>query len=404
MSRVGIERRAGWGRFKCGCRFRSVCYQTRQKHGARVEVRGVSAEGMVERVVETGFIRGRSLRLPMFLAASCQGVACARPQQACRDSECRVVGVRATSILSDAPLQDAPRCECNADFDEGGTITGGDGNFITACIMDPSTCSDPDAADLNCDGVIDPCDFDVFTCQFMLGGPETSCCEQVECGACDVAGRCFASGQMSCADAFGSFRSGGNCDACACDANLDDDEFIGGLDFGAFIECLVGAPGCPDPTLADVNCDGRVDDCDGDVIACQFNTLGEPSCCTSTVCGACFNPRFRVEPCFVSGEATCDTARGAFVASRGCPPPGPCGCDADLDGSGVVDDLDATEVSNCVQTETCRSRSRADVNCDGELDDCDSQVVACQVAGGASCCDSVVCAGQLKFEVGLFAQ
>jgi hypothetical protein len=134
----------------------------------------------------------------------------------------------------------------------------------------------------------------------------------------------------------------------------------------------------------DVNCDGVVDLCDASIVGCRFGSA-TADCCGDAVCGACevFGgcQRASVDLCRSSGG----TYLGDDIACD-------CACNADVNDDGVVTYTgDVLFIRACTDPDHGEC-SRADVDCDGDVDRCDVLRANCIVEGGDyTCCGTVGC-------------
>jgi len=76
------------------------------------------------------------------------------------------------------PLGGPGGCGCNADLNGDGLVTVADFSIFFSCLGGPAI-GGCESSDLNCDGVIDSFDNDIFQCQFEGGVPNAACCEDV---------------------------------------------------------------------------------------------------------------------------------------------------------------------------------------------------------------------------------
>ncbi len=271
--------------------------------------------------------------------------------------------------------------------------------------------------DDNCDGLDDDCDEEL---------DEHYESSTVECGE----GACGAVGQLICrgGEEQSTCRSGepaeddANCDDIDddCDGELNEDWIIlptacgvGACAAAGRLVCVRGETRdtCQEgePAVDDSNCDGRDDDCNGEV---DEEFQGQ-----ATECG--------VGACWATGHTRCEEAQ----ILDSCQPEEPAVDDATCDL--IDDDCDgdmnedweilptqcgiqacaSTGSLICVQGEvqdTCHPREPAadDANCDGVDDDCDeifdedflSQatscgVGACAATGRTECCHTEECGG-----------
>jgi len=235
-----------------------------------------------------------------------------------------------------------PACVCNADLDDNTGIGVSDFNILTVCLSSPT---DPGCAssDINCDGTIDDCDFAVLQCQWGASGGRPDCC-----AACDA---CVPGTDYRCAASV-----------CACNADLDADGQVTLVDTGQMVDC-VNDPTGPGCALADINCDGTIDECDIAVVDCALGTRGGNSVC----CAAC---------------ADCSD-----TGSR-CSRPG-CDCNPDITNDGAVDIGDFALLSACIEDSRDPRCLGADLSCDGVIDTCEVSAWECYTTPGADrgdCC------------------
>lgn len=218
---------------------------------------------------------------------------------------------------------------------------------------------------------------------------------------------------------------------CECNADVNETGGVSATDISFLRACIMGArtEGCD---RADVNCDGRVDHCDLANVRCQLNnTEPDPVCCEETVCGAC---------CVESGcdqdtPLGCEQRDGIYLFdSAECPPEGAlcgaecapgttescgdglsricddtgrwgecerlvapeCTCNGDLDGDEAVGTPDFNIIRGCLGAEPTGSCTQADLDCDGDVDECDVSKFSCQfetrgAGGNPECCVTTTC-------------
>lgn len=185
-------------------------------------------------------------------------------------------------------------CACDADVDLDGSVGSPDeGCFFGLFFGGRGDCLN---MDINCDGVIDACDFAALRCQLDGGGAE--CCD-VPCGACCVGQSSDIQASQNCVQTTEVFCT---------------TSFLGGTYEGDGAPCL--------PSPCDCNNNGEPD---GEDIANGFsadcNDNGIPDDCEfpapNTVGACCLTVRnlklgIAQNGCAVLGETECGTAGGDF--------------------------------------------------------------------------------------------
>jgi hypothetical protein len=151
----------------------------------------------------------------------CDGTAASCTSGRCAGRTCLVVvddGACTTGQRCDPEVgcvvavpPDAGACDCDPDLDGDGTVGIGDFNEFLPCFDETPMCTDAEAADLDCDGDVDGCDFGLFQCAFSAG-VEAGCCA-VSCGACDGTGdagmSCSFTTEDTCTSMSGVYRGDG---------------------------------------------------------------------------------------------------------------------------------------------------------------------------------------------------
>ncbi len=85
-----------------------------------------------------------------------------------------------TSLIATNALGGVPPCDCSGDVDGNGVLDPGDLSCVEQGIDDPLRCP---GGDVNCDGVIDSCDYATIECLLPPNNGGPACCD-VPCGAC----------------------------------------------------------------------------------------------------------------------------------------------------------------------------------------------------------------------------
>jgi hypothetical protein len=297
-------------------------------------------------------------------------------------AECEKSNRNKVTCQRDSDCYDGGRCARSSGFcvPAGAAACGGGG---------PSGCTPSAAQDTSCNGVDDDCDG---------VADDDYAAQTTECGA----GSCSATGTTACMNGQvqDSCRSGTplpggdtSCDARDddCDGRVDEGfassptrcgvgECAGSgrtacVNGSVIDDCAPAAPG----SATDASCDGRDDDCDGQL---DDDYVSVPTSCGSGGCGA-------------TGTTSC--VDGAVVDS--CIPDGPSlpsddicnGVDDDCDGAidddfvptatscglGVCANRGNTRCSGGVLSDSCTPRSpnaSRDETCNGRDDDCDGPV------------------------------
>ena len=154
-------------------------------------------------------------------------------------------------------------CPCDADVDNDGFVTmGGDGAAVANCIGQPPR-GDCAQMDIDCDGAIDDFNLCAVSCS-IHGGTREQCCEPHirESGACCLpSGACIIGSPTDC-----------------CDVN--NDEHCNALDVDSVWGCR--GPPTEECERADVDCNGRVDAIDVNIVWCLVGG-GGLSCCSIPV-------------------------------------------------------------------------------------------------------------------------
>ena len=361
-------------------------------------------------------------------------------------------------VESRCPIEAGP-CNCDVNDSGQCTISdtlivldcvGGDcSDCINPCDLDCDGDVDLcDASIVTCQVNAGP-EGDPTCCDTVMCG---ACCldgEQPEC---------FEARQTECTDQGGTYRGDdtscegdgngdGIDDACECPCDCDPpgpEDCVSQLT--DLIDCILGAPECgPDceaccgqPLVpgqlneCDINCDGVVDLFDRDILICQYNEgTGGEACkpdldgdglgdaCERPGCendpdpncgepGACCDLDLpEVPPCLdYIDEETCGELGGLYVGLGTecddglCPM---CLCDCDADGSEQCDQEDIIEVSTCIDGNcsgcappgATGQLNGCDADCDGDVDQCDLDIVSCQAHAGpegdTACCETVSC-------------
>lgn len=296
-------------------------------------------------------------------------------------------------------------CPCDGDVDGSGFIQIQDILFAIDCVNGvepepPLTC---DAADVDCDGVVDLCDASRIHCQFI---GMTDCCANTVCGACCNGGggfdKCIVVSSAFC-DMYptdAEFLGDGTvCDPWPCDAtecmthdDCDDENFCTAdvcTDGTCVHEDLPNGSACPDGLFCngDETCQqgvcesGPPRSCD-DALACTVDTCNaaEDACVhTPAECdnnGVCDSPCENADNC----PGDCDE----------------CPCVLDQDGNEFIQIQDVLNVVLCADGEIPApplSCDEADLNCDGEVDYCDVSRVVCAFMGHPNCCEATIVCG-----------
>lgn len=158
-----------------------------------------------------------------------------------------------------------------------------------------------------------------------------------------------------------------------CDTDVDGDGLTNGSDISATVDCQFDwtREGCEQ---ADVNSDGVVDEWDRCAVSAAAADADDP--CGTPACGACRNTMVH-GLCSIDASDTCTgTLGGAFHgALTRCPE---CAWDGDVDGDGTVDFQDVGIPIACADhVAGAQHCDRADVNCDGYVNDCDQAAATC---------------------------
>lgn len=158
-------------------------------------VQGRSAAGvvLVERRAVTGFVTGQRLRLPMFLAQACAGVACPA------DQTCTELGCQSETIAPDTLISVLPGEELGRDASVADAGAPTDGCVALTCLPDAGcdcaagaccalTCADPSSCRAGCGG----------TCS-VDARPTDSVDLRCRAGAtCDLDARMTATAAVTC--------------------------------------------------------------------------------------------------------------------------------------------------------------------------------------------------------------
>ena len=296
-------------------------------------------------------------------------------------------------------------CPCDGDMDGNGVIQMQDILFVIDCVNGvepepPQTC---DAADIDCDGVVDLCDASRVHCQFI---GMTDCCTNTACGACCNSGVGFEP-CLVISEAF-------------CHSELIKGDYLGNgtechPDACAATECMTHDD-CHDknPCTADVCKEGT---CVHDNLESGTPCSDESFCNGEETChlGACqFGPPRSCDDALACTVDTCDKAKDACVhAPAECNNDGVCDspcenadncagdcdgchCVLDQDGNDLIQMQDVLNVALCADGKipdpplTCDS---ADLNCDGAVDYCDVSRVVCAFQGNLDCCEAKIACG-----------
>ena len=307
-------------------------------------------------------------------------------------------------------------CDCDADIDDSGAVDFIDISTIVGCTGQPvaGACA---AADVNCDGVIDPLDIHAAVCVFE--------------------------GRSYC------------CEPCFCDGDVNNDGEINLTDIQLIVLCA-GQSAAGDCASRDVNCDGIVDQADIESGVCLFQgyddcceprgacCLGSGACtvateedcaalggsfdlyhlCTGDEQACCYTDGGQ-ESCFQADATCCLQVAGGTPLGAGsmcaavescCLPDGSCTeadvfccyaeggtplgdesmcaagvcdgclCHADVDADAIVNFSDVQRIAMCFGQSAVGDCERADVNCDETIDERDAYAVVCEFQGGADCC------------------
>lgn len=243
------------------------------------------------------------------------------------DSTCDGVDDDCDGVSDDDFVDMSSSCGLGACLSSG-TVSCRDGQLVDACVPAARLAAD----DVTCDGVDDDCD----------GATDEDA--PVTPTTCDM-GSCASSGTLACVD--GQFVD--SCDSIGasmpsdptcnnidedCDGSIDEDfaSMMSNCGVGecasiGTITCMNGAtsnscsPGTP-PSLNDVTCDGRDQDCDG---RSDEEYMVTPTSCGTGVCAR-------------SGLATCS---GGSIDDSCVPgPPNASTDDSFVPGNGLDDDCD----------------------------------------------------------------
>ena len=276
-------------------------------------------------------------------------------------------------VFAISPLHAGPPCPCDdGDFNMNGVVDIDDILLVVGCFGEPPAGSCL-PADLNCDGAIDMVDIDAIQCLFA---ELTDCCRQCTCdGDLDMSGLVDIDDVITVSGCYGMAPEG----ECA-SADIDCDGDIDLFDVDE-IQCLfAGLPGafcCGQcPCFADIVTDGIVDI---DDILLAVGCVGLPPI------GACeladINCDGAIEEIDV-GTILCLKNHPAQVCCRHCL------CNGDVNGSGLTDVDDVILVSGCFGQPPAGPCAAADLNCNLVIDLDDVAAVQCRFGGGsaAACC------------------
>ncbi|MEC7523264.1 MAG: hypothetical protein VYE22_25515 [Myxococcota bacterium] len=232
----------------------------------RVEVvgRGPGGDALVRQSRVTGFLPGRTLRLPFFLARRCAEVDCA-PGETCTLEGCvpellepsDLADVRAGEELGlDAgPVPDAGTPDAGIPTSCAGCVPTGP--CPVACAeASPCSCADGCACQLDCPSGGD--------CDGACAGEGTECVVEAERTSnadfrCEAGARCVI-------DARGASNAELRCQAATCEMDCRDAS-------NCFATCVDGARcllSCEGTSNCDFRaCDGDRRACDGEVLVCN---------------------------------------------------------------------------------------------------------------------------------------
>jgi hypothetical protein len=309
-----------------------------------IEIRASLVRGTSEVVsarVVTGFIEGKTLVVPIFLARACEGVACGG-EETCRNGAC------ANAFVDPATL-----------VEWNGTLPDSDAG-PPVCVPVAERCNDRDD---DCDAMIDE-DFDLMT-------------DPIHCGMCNQPCN-LANATSVCAAGMcgiGSCNEGAeDCNmnpADGCEAVLASSPLHCGM-CGESCDVESGTGMCTDGDCEIASCEPDSDDCN-----MEFGDGCETSLTTTDDCGMCGNDCGMLEHV---GDVSCvGTACRIDDCDSGW---GDCntmpadGCEAPLDtpmncgGCGDACTLAGAETQSCFMGDcrvaTCMSGLG---NCNGDHDD-----------------------------------
>lgn len=325
-----------------------------------IRVTGSRGGGVqVERIVETSFISGRTLFLPITLTRDCMGTTCAAGET-CVDGAC-------TSPIIDSSTLD----------DWRGSIPTQDAG---GCVPAAEVCN---GVDDDCDGNVDET-IDLTTDAFNCGR-----CGQV-CSAANASSACVG-GVCAIGECAAGFASCDGDAATGCEASLTSTTDCGAC--GTACSVPGGTGDCSTSTCEFGSCDLGFDDCNMDIAdGCEATVT------SLTDCGAC-----GVACAIADGTATCDTGVCAVdTCNTGfddCNMDATDGCEADVT---TLTDCGACGVA-CAATDgtpSCDTGTCEVVACDGGFSDCNDDPAdgceamvgdACPIVDGTGTCAALVC-------------
>jgi len=267
-------------------------------------------------------------------------------------------------LAAPTPTRAGGDCPCNGDVTGDGIVNLLDLLCILDCVAGDCACC-VNSCDINCDGVVDnqdggpgPFDDSAWYCLFQ-GGPPDTCCPGPTGACCDL--------------------NVGQCDNDVLEADCTG----AGL---AWTEGATCSPAtCPTPPTG-ACCDLSVGDCQADVV--EVNCAGaqdewtEGATCAQVSCpappnGACCNRGNG--SCQGSLEVECTGPDREWHEGTGCPDvdcsvpgdPGPCECNGDVTGDGIVNLFDLLCILDCVAGDCTCCVDSCDINCDGVVDNQD---------------------------------
>ncbi|MBU0553744.1 hypothetical protein KJ940_19890 [Myxococcota bacterium] len=339
-------------------------------------------------------------------------------------------GVAVDSCLASAPAPDDVTCDgvddnCNGQIDEGyvrlDTACGvgacaavGQTFCVTGGVTDSCTEGDPAANDPTCDGRDDDCDGEADE---DFQGPATTCGS----GACSAVGEiiCRDGAQVNTCQEGNSAPNDLTCDGVDddCNGRVDDDYVSQDTACGVGVCANTGRTFCVNGAVIDSceprasspndpTCDGRDDDCDGQV--------DEDFQGAATTCG--------VGACQRNGVTVCQGGRVVDTCRAGNPAANDATCNGvDDDCNGIRDEDFVSQDTRCgvgecfavgrtfcvngSLTDSCVPGEPADddPSCDGRDDDCDEifdedfvvEATACGVGDCASTGQRVCQDGQI---------